>query len=33
MQKRSQYAKVYPEALNAMLALGQAVEKRAFPRN
>ena len=27
MQKRFQYTKVYPEALNAMLALSQAVEK------
>jgi AhpD family alkylhydroperoxidase len=27
MQKRPQYAKVCPEALNAMLALSQAVEK------
>src|SRR6516164_665063 len=27
MQKRPQYAKVCPEALNAMLALAQAVEK------
>jgi AhpD family alkylhydroperoxidase len=27
MQKRPQYTKVYPEALNAMLALTQAVEK------
>ena len=27
MQKRPQYAKARPEALNAMLALGQAVEK------
>src|SRR5215467_11105930 len=27
MQKRPQYTKVYPEALNVMLALTQAVEK------
>jgi AhpD family alkylhydroperoxidase len=27
MQKRSQYGKAYPDALNAMLALSQAVQK------
>ena len=31
MQKRSQYAKAYPEALNAMLALSKAVEKTGLP--
>jgi AhpD family alkylhydroperoxidase len=31
MQKRAQYAKVYPEALNAMLALSKAVEKTGLP--
>jgi AhpD family alkylhydroperoxidase len=31
MQKRFQYAKVYPEALNAMLALSQAAEKTGLP--
>jgi AhpD family alkylhydroperoxidase len=31
MQKRSQYAKAYPEAMNAMLALTRAVEKTGLP--
>lgn len=31
MQKRAQYAKAYPEAMNAMLALAKAVEKTGLP--
>jgi AhpD family alkylhydroperoxidase len=31
MQKRSQYAKAYPEAMNAMLALAKAVERTGLP--
>jgi AhpD family alkylhydroperoxidase len=31
MQKRSQYAKVYPDALKAMLALSESVEKTGLP--
>jgi len=31
MQKRAQYARAYPDAMNAMLALAKAVEKTGLP--